>query len=135
MVTLTNREMLMLIGALRELAGMSLKTKFAFWVAKTTRDVEGVYRVYEERRLALLEKYAVRDEDGNYVYEDDSKTTIKVKDEFWKENIDLLEASGADVRQITLDFLDEGIDGALNASIMTALIPVVISEETEQASS
>lgn len=128
-VTLTNREMLLLIGALRELSNMELNTKFAFWVAKTARDVDGVYDVYEKSRNALIEKYAEKDENGEYLYEDAEKTRVKVGDGFWTENAELLDAKGADVRQISVEFVDSGVNGKLSTAIAVAMLPVIAAEE------
>jgi hypothetical protein len=128
MVSLTNREMVLLVGALRELSQKELRPKLAFWVAKTARDVDGVMSVYDESRQALLEKHAIRNDSGEVQYEEDGQS-IKVDPAFWGELNELLDARGADVREIDAELLESSLDGKISTALANALMPVVVGIE------
>lgn len=126
MITITNREMIVLLGALREMSGMEMSPRLSFWVAKTARDIDGVFQVYDEQRIALLEQYALRDEDGKYVIDGDDGQSIKVSNEFWEKHAELLDSKGPDVRPIGLSVIESGLPkGSLSVNLATALLPVV----------
>lgn len=103
----------------------SFPTKTSYRLLKIFNACEQELDFYRTRNNEILEKYGVKDKDGNFVYI--SESVIKIKDGLEKECIDaqneLLNLSlDINVPKLSLDDL-ESIDIPLD--IMSALAPFI----------
>lgn len=69
MMKLKVGELVNSIGALQKLSEINLKAKAAWQVVRFLTQADAEYTSYNKARMALLQKYADKDEDGNLVTE------------------------------------------------------------------
>lgn len=105
---ITNKKMLENAGFLSIIAKKQLPVKVSYAIAKNISKIEKELKIYEEERLKLLEKYAVKDEDGKVVIE---KNKIKIdenkRDSWEKEINELLEIEvDINMHKFKLEYLD-----------------------------
>ena len=78
MIEITLKEIVDSIDLLTELSTRSLKTKAAYQLGRILREAQKEFSLYNEKRIALLEKYADKDEEGKPVIENGN---YKISDE------------------------------------------------------
>lgn len=87
----------------------------AYGISKTMEEIRRHVKEYENERAKLIDKYALRDKNGDYVYLDDKKEVIKLNpdtfEEFEKNQLDLgnfevdihvFQLSEADVEKVNI---------------------------------
>lgn len=108
---LSNRKILEDINALRMISQKQLPVKISYFVAKNMTKIERELKIYEKERRKLLEKYAERDEDDQFVVEDGK---IQIADiDNWNKDIEELLDIEVDVKIHKLkleDLLNANID-------------------------
>lgn len=65
MITVKNSDIVDAIGAVGELMKLKLSGSDLFTLAKVLRHIRNAFTDFETARVALVEKYAMHDEDGN----------------------------------------------------------------------
>ena len=78
MIEITLKEIVDGMDLLSELSTRSLKTKAAYQLGRILREAQKEFSLYNEKRIALLEKYADKDEEGKPVIENGN---YKISDE------------------------------------------------------
>lgn len=116
------------IDTLKEFILLPLKAKVAYHVARLTREIDKENVLFQERRNALIGKYAEKDEDGKVkvdevgqmkVAPDNIEAFVKELNEVLETNVQL------NVEKIKLDDLDCEI----NSQMMINLMPFIEVEE------
>lgn len=94
--------------ALKELVKMPLKAKTAYHVARLGREVEKEYNLFQEKRMDLVKKYAIKDENGEPIVENEQISVAPENIETFKNEINELAASEVElnVEKIKLDDLN-----------------------------
>jgi len=119
--------------ALQELSAQKMRPKLAFWVARTIREIEPTVRAFEEQRLKLVEKHAVRDEKNEYVFLDQEAGIVQLKNEFWPEYDELLSSEGTKVRTCTEQMLIDGLEDSISPTLLQKLMIAVEDTEKQEA--
>lgn len=108
---LSNRKIIENINALRMISQKQLPVKISYFVAKNMAKIERELKIYDQERKKLLEKYAEKDEDGQFIVEDGN---IKIADiDNWNRDIKELLDIEVDVKIHKLkleDLLNANID-------------------------
>ena len=78
MIEITLKEIVDGMDLLCELSTRSLKTKAAYQLGRILREAQKEFSLYKEKRIALLEKYADKDEEGKPIIENGN---YKISDE------------------------------------------------------
>lgn len=78
MIEITLKEIVDGMDLLSELSTRSLKTKAAYQLGRILREAQKEFSLYNEKRIALLEKYADKDEEGKPIIENGN---YKISDE------------------------------------------------------
>ena len=78
MIEITVKEIVDGMDLLSELSTRSLKTKAAYQLGRILREAQKEFSLYNEKRIALLEKYADKDEEGKPIIENGN---YKISDE------------------------------------------------------
>lgn len=114
---------------LQKLANMKLKAKLSWQVSRILKEAEKEIQEFNEARLALINKYGEKDENGELVT--DEKNNCKIDNQFVKEfGSELEELVGAEVElnasKIDMNKLEE-LD--FTPSEMIDLEPFIEMEE------
>jgi hypothetical protein len=78
------------IGALRNLMDQKLPVSQSFQVRKFVKEVENKSKVYEEQRMALINEYGEKKEDGTLNTLENGHVNISDMEAFNKELVELL---------------------------------------------
>lgn len=65
------------MNILKELANKELKGRAAFQVGKLIKKIDEEYSIFNETREKLLNKYAAKDENGNFKLDDNNSYTFE----------------------------------------------------------
>lgn len=76
MITVKLNDVVNSISAMRDLATQPLRARAAFQTLRLLKEVERAYGDYEEQRRNLVEKFAVRDENGELVIDENNNCKI-----------------------------------------------------------
>lgn len=87
---ITNGEVVKFVNGVGELREKKLPIKIGFAITRNLKALESVALAYEEERVKILDKYAEKGEDGEYVTEGDSYK-IDEMDAYAKELQELLD--------------------------------------------
>ena len=109
MIKLKISDIINSVSTLKELMGKSLKSRVAYKVARLAREVENEYKLYDEKRIDLIKKYANHDENGELIL--DEEGSFSVADEnvaaFRKELMELMDVEiELNVDKLSLEELD-----------------------------
>jgi len=64
-----------IITALNKVGDLDLPVKISYWFARTVRELQPEFRLFEEQRMSLLKKYGETDEKGELVFVEPSDPT------------------------------------------------------------
>lgn len=98
MVTVKLGELREIIEGLNEVMSKELPIKPAYWLGKLAKKVQAEVHDFEESRLRLVQKYALRGEDGQPIVGADNKYRFADTDAFNAEFSELTET------ETTIDF-------------------------------
>ena len=106
MIEVTLREIIEGTELLGQLSTKPLKSKAAYQVGRILREVQNEFNLYNEKRIALLEKYAEKNEGGKPIIEDGNyklsqEDIIKINEEH-NELIDTKVSINANALQLSL---------------------------------
>ena len=113
MIELTVQEMIDSIPTLRELSNKQLKSKVAYKLARIAREVDKESQLFNDERNKLIEKYAERDEEGNFKPNENGQiyvdvTNLEKVEQFSNEINELLETEiEVNAEKLSLNDLDE----------------------------
>lgn len=113
MITVKLNDILNSEETLKKLMDVSMKGKVAYKLARIAREVDKESQLFSDERNKLIEKYAERDEEGNYKPNEDGQIYIDTKNlekvgQFSNELSELLETEiEVNVEKLSLDDLDE----------------------------
>lgn len=113
MITVKVNDILNSEDTLKKLMDVPMKGRVAYKLARIGREVDKESQLFNDERNKLIEKYAERDEEGNYVYNADGQIYIDIKNtekvrQFSNELNELLETEiEVNAEKLSLDELDE----------------------------
>lgn len=113
MITVKVSDVLNSEDTLKKLMDISMKGRVAYKIARIAREVDKESQLFNDERNKLIEKYAERDEEGNYKYNSNEQIYIDTKNSevvklFSDELNELLETEiEINVEKLSLDDLDE----------------------------
>lgn len=91
MIEITIGELINSQSTFRELATMPIRLKTSFAIARIIREVEAEMNIFEQSRQVLLDKYSVKDENGQPKTTDDGNIMIQT---------DLIDNYNKDVQEL-----------------------------------
>ena len=107
-VKLTNERIINTINVLGKLNNAQLPIKVAYAISKNVNRIENEIKVYNTEKAKLIDKYAVKDEEGKLITDEYGNVNIKEEHrEDWNRDIkELLSIeSEIDIHMIQLDDL------------------------------
>ncbi|WP_278682862.1 DUF1617 family protein [Paraclostridium bifermentans] len=118
---LTNRQIVDDAIFLKELTQRQFPIKVSYAIAKNVSKIENELIVYNKEREKLLNKYAIKGDDGNILIDENNK--LKIKDEYiddWNKDInELLDIEiEIDIHKFKLEDLINGADSISPADLM-----------------
>lgn len=85
---LSNEKMLSSISVLKSLSVMELPVKVSYAIAKNINKLDSELKTYEAERSKLIDKYALKDEQGQVKADDKGQITFKeCCKELWDKDI------------------------------------------------
>ncbi|WP_286149562.1 MULTISPECIES: DUF1617 family protein [Bacillota] len=110
---LTNRKMVDNSSLLATLTQKQLPIKVSYALAKNISKIESELKVYNKERLKLLDKYCVKDEDGNDVIDENNQLTIAAEHmDSWNNDINEL----LDI-EVEIDIHKFNIDDLMHSNV------------------
>ena len=109
MIKLKITDIINSVSTLKELMSKPLKSRVAYKVARLAREVENEYRLYDEKRVDLIKKFANHDENGELVVDEEGSFSVADENvaEFRKELMELMDVEiELNVDKVSLDELD-----------------------------
>lgn len=91
MIEITIGELINSQSTFRELATMPIRLKTSFAIARIIREVEAEMNIFEQSRQVLLDKYSIKDENGQPKTTDDGNIMIQT---------DLIDNYNKDVQEL-----------------------------------
>ena len=86
-------ELSTIIGSLNKLIDKEIPIKTSYKLSKLTRNLMNEYKIYEDNRMKLINKYAEKDENGNIKINKEDNTIMILngnRDKFNNEFIELV---------------------------------------------
>ena len=106
-----------------------LPVKLMYWLARLQKDVEARFKEYGDARVAMFEKYCLRNEDGTVKYGPSGEFNFPPEktDAVSKElnELRLMEIEVGSYGRIKLDLNDKNLEGALSPNDLAVLEPFV----------
>lgn len=108
MIKLTLKDVINLIPALRDLIQKPFKGTIAFKISRLIRELNKETALFEEEQTKILERYALRDEEGKMIYTSENYIKVSSPDEYNEEIQKLLNIEvEINAEKIPSEFLDE----------------------------
>lgn len=113
MITVKLNDVLNSEETLKKLMDVPMKGKVAYKIARIAREVDKESQLFNDGRNKLIEKYAERDEENNFILNNDGQAYIDIEnsekvEQFSNELKELLETEiEVNAEKLTLDDLDE----------------------------
>ena len=129
MITVTLNDVRNSGEALRKLAQQPMSARTAYKIARLSKAIEAEYAIFSEGQRGLIEKYAERDENGEFVRLDENSIKIKT-DCVEKCNTELFELLNTEV-EINAEKLQlEELDNiSISPSELNTLMPFIADED------
>ena len=106
-----------------------LSVKLIYWLSRLQKDVEIRFKEYGDARVAMFEKYCLRNEDGTIKYGQNGefnfppeKTEAVAKE---LNELRLMEVEVASYNKIKLDLNDKTLEGVLSPNDLAVIEPFV----------
>lgn len=103
MITIKLGELKEIIEGLNEILEKELPVKPAYWFGKLAKMIKKEMSDFEDARLNLVKKYAIKDENGNFIIED-NRYKLTDNTAFETEFMELIST------EIDIDFIPVSID-------------------------
>ena len=110
-------------------ANKKLSVKLVYWLSRLQKDVEARFKEYGDARVAMFEKYCVKNEDGTVKYGPQGEFSFPPeKTEAVSKELNelrLMEIEVGPYDKIKLDLNDKTLEGALSPNDLAVLEPFV----------
>lgn len=127
MIKTTLQEVITAEQFLAALSNEKLRSKAAYQVARLIHDIRIELELFQERRIALIEKYADHDDNGEPIVENNqykiSKESSELLDKEYKELVETEITLNAN--KIQLELLDDEAQKVLSPNEMETLLPFI----------